>query len=328
MNTELKASLSPKKTFALLSLLTVISGALGCILGEIILPITISRLGIIFVFEKTKGRIFGYLTSIILLVINATTIFLKISSSPFALQAIVLALILSIAFKKRFVKSNTALVMTIICGVFTIISYAILAMMISGDYSVDGVLNFYDEIVTLLKNTWMNLDVKAYEPIGKMFGVDITAELLGEIFDVQVRMIISYLFILSFGVVGLGLKFFTILFNRLSSDSRDVNEWKFELSAVYAYSYVIVMLLTVFANDPADIFYAVVNNLHNIFMVMFAYIGVNVIANILSKKMNKFLSVLIPIGAVMLLGSFATEILAVVGVFSTINKGGILPREE
>ena len=328
MNIELKSSLASKKTFVLLSLFTILSGILGCVFGEIILPITVALLGIIYVFEGEGSRIFSYATSIILIVLNAVTLFLNIGSSPFSLQAIALAFILSFSLKKSYEKSNAALVMTIICGVFTLANYAILAMMISGDHTFEGVLVFYEEIASLLRNSFTEIGEKIYEPMGEMLGVKITAEFLADVFDQQLKMIISYIFIASFAFVGLGIKIFSILFNRLSNDRSAIKEWRFELSAVYAYAYLIIVLLTVFVREPNGIFFIVVNNLYNIFMVMFAYIGLNVVSKLLSRKMHKFLSVLIPIGAVLIFGSMAAQILAVVGVFSTINKNRLLPKED
>lgn len=319
MKTELKTSLPSKKSLLLLTVIAVLSGALGCIIGEIILPVTIVALALIYCLES-ENRVFSYVSSLVLVGINAITLLFAISSFLYSVQAIALSLIISIAFKKSYDKANSAYIMTLLCAGLTVAGYSILAMILTKDYSLDGVVAFYNDVVNAIKTPFADASVEIYGPFFNMVGIEMTPEHAVQIFDYCISMIISYLFISAFAVVGISTKLFGIFYARLSGDKNSVKDWRFEVSPVYGFAYVIVVLLTLFAKDPSSVFSVVVNNLYNIFMVIFAYVGINVIANLLSRKINKFLSALIPIGACLLAGSFAVQLLAVVGVFFTVNK--------
>ena len=328
MRTELKTSLSPKKTLLTLTLLITLSGSLCSVLGEIILPILVSLLALIFVFESREKRLYGYISSVTLVIINIATLLIGISSSFFSIQSIVLAVILALAIKKNYIKSNTAFIMTLICAVFSLAGYAILAMMITKDYSPDGVIAFYSDIFVSVKDVMVKYLVQLYTPLSEMYNIVITEEMIAEQFDQQRYMMISYIFITFFAVIGITIKIFEIFFSRLSEEQTTLKEWRFAVPAAYGYVYLILAIISIFSVNSSGLADIVISNLYNIFMIVFAYIGFNVVSSLLARKLNKFVSVIIPIGALMLSGSLACQLLSVIGVFMTINRNRFSPKAE
>ncbi|MBQ8414510.1 MAG: hypothetical protein IJX58_04605, partial [Clostridia bacterium] len=89
---------------------------------------------------------------------------------------------------------------------------------------------------------------------------------------------------------------------------------------VYAYFYILLVILSLFATNADSIFAVSVLNLYNIFMVVFAYVGFTVSLDTLKNRMKPVTATLVLIAVLLIFASFAAQILAAFGVLYSIRN--------
>nr|MBE6545400.1 DUF2232 domain-containing protein [Oscillospiraceae bacterium] len=320
MKTELKTSLSSKKTLLIISFLCLISVLACCLFGEITLPVAAAFLAVLYVFDEKKRRIFSRSVSAIVLIINLAAVLLGFSASLFGVEAIVLSVIIYFAFSKQTSKSDASYLMTVILAVLIALGGILLAVMVQGEFSIEAVSSFYMGILSYLKEIFVNSAMLMYGEMLEASGNNFTAEDFGAIFDTVISMTISYVIIASFLLVGLTMKLFTAITARLSEDKREVLSWRFIPTNVFAYFYLILTFASLFVTSSSDLISVSILNLYYVFMVIFAYSGFNFMVVNLAKRFNRFVAFILPVISIVLFSSFAIQLLAVIGVFFTFAK--------
>ncbi len=316
MNTKFYETSKNKRIPPILFALTLVAGAICFIVGDLALPLCVATLGALLLFDNTKYKAFSILASALIIVANIFGITFGLTFSVFGPSAVTIAFIIYLGYLHKQSKSDTALLSTIFCGAFGLVSYILLAMMLQGSYSMDAVKEFYTDIADYIRNTFVGMMSEAYAASG----MQVESELLLELIDMQFYMIISYLFIQAFILVGLSFKLFGFIVRKCSTDKEQIASWRFEASSLYAYFYAILTFAILFVNS-FDSFYSVAAyNLYNIFMVIFVYIGYKAIILLLTKRFSPVISNLMLIAAHVVFSSFAAQLLAVVGVIYTIRK--------
>ncbi len=316
MNNKFHQSCKDKRVPILLFILSIITGIAAFIFGEAFLPLAVAPLAALFLFDNSKRSIFSIIASVLVILLNIAGTLLGLTFSLSGVCAVIIALTIAFAFAGKQNKSDSSFVATVLCGGFLIISYALLAMMIQENYTVEAVVHFYGSIADIFKDTLLDVMTIAYQSAG----IQVETELLTELIDMQIYMVISYLFILAFLLVGLSYKLFGFAVGRCSTDKEDIQSWRFDVSNLYAYFYVILSFATIFINSLDSFYFVAVYNLYNIFMVIFAYIGYRTSVDLLRKKFSTFISNLMIIAALVAFSSLASQILALVGVFYTIRR--------
>ena len=320
MKTELKASSSNKKTFIIISFLCILSSLICCVLGEILLPVTIATLALIYLFDKTEKHTLSIALSIALVVINILAIVFKIGISLFSVQAIVIALLICLSFNKEWEKSETSFVLTLIFAFFSLVSAILLGMVEKGEFTFSAAYEFYSEISNELRELFVTSAHNMYSEAFANMGVKLTLEDLGALYDSQLNMLVSYFVVASFIAVGISFKLFSIFASRLCKHPDMFRDWKFKTSNLYAYFYVILGLISIFATTNGGVLALTVSNLYIIFMAVYLYIGINVIVNILSTRIKPIIAYILIVVAFLTASSLAMQILAFVGVMFTIRK--------
>ena len=316
MKTELKTSLSRNKTLLLISLLSLLFGALSCVFGEIMLPLLVGALAALYLFDSKSPRTFSITVSVIILALNLAGVILGITSSLFGPCAIILAFIASYSFVRGQSKADSAYVMTIISAVFTVIGCIILAMMEQGEYTLEAVGVFYGEILDSLRAIFISSMSELYTASG----FEISQEIIAAAFDMQVRLIVAYLLIGGFLLVGLSMKVFSLAVALLAEEKKHIAEWRFATTNIFAYFYLILTLASMFVMSADSLFAVSVLNLYNIFLVIFAYVGFNFAIAILSFKLKRGMAFFILLILIGVFASFAMQILAVLGVLFTLRN--------
>lgn len=316
MKIELKKSHYYKNTPLILSFLCIISGALCGLLGEIALPLPVAFLASLYLFDNTNHRTVSVVTSSLLVVMNIAGLLLKLSLSAFGPAAIILAFIMYYAFSHKQSKADSSFVMTVICAVFSLLSYILLAMHLQGQYSIEAAMDFYSSLTSLLKESFVSLMLEAYTAAG----IAVAPELLTKIFEYQLNMIISYLLIAAFFIVGISFKIFSLIVRKCTEDKREITSWRFFTSNVFAYFYVLVAFASIFMVSLDGVISIAVLNLYNLFLVVYAYVGFNVAFAMLTKKFKPFVSFLLLIVTLLIFVSLGIQILAALGVLFTIRK--------
>ena len=321
MKTNLKDSLSVNKTLLILSLITILLGAISCVLGELAIPLIVGVLSALYLFDTKSKHAFSIVVTVILVALNVAAFILNYSVSLVAPSSIILALIISSAFKKGQSKSDAAYIMTIFSAVFALVGYLLLAMKEQGAYTFEAAIEYYKQIVDELRP----LFVDSLSEIYASSGVEVEAELISTIFDRQIGMVISYLLIGGFIVSGIGMKIFSAIVRKCAADNTEINAWRFSASRVYAYFYVILVIASIFVTSSDSVFAVSILNLYNLFLIVFAYVGFNVALDIMKKRAKPVIATIMLIGVILLFASFAIQILAALGTLYSLRR---YPAEE
>ena len=279
MNTN-NSELKNKATPIILFISSILCGALCFVFGEILLPLPIACLAALYTFDNSKSRRLSLIASIIVMIINIAGLLTGLTFSTFGASAITLAFVMYFAFKQKHQKSDAAFYMTIMAALFGLVSCVMLAMRISDNYTLDAVIEFYTKLSSTLRESFISLSLEAYTSAG----IIIDPKLLGEIYDLQMNMIISYLFIAAFLIVGLSFKLFGFIV-KIVSGNKEISSWRFFTTNLYAYFYVILAIVTMFIKNANSLLGIATFNLYYIFMMIYAYIGFNVINELLSKRL-------------------------------------------
>lgn len=322
MRNELKTSLSQKKTLLIISLISLLLGVLSCVLGDIILPLLIASLAILYLFDSTPRRTYAVSVSLVLAVLNLTGFLFGITVSAFAPCAIILSLILCYAYIRDQSKADAAYVMTIISAAFTLLSCILLAMIEQGAYTWEAVTSYYGDLHDSIRTLFISGMIDVYTASG----LEVTEEIVASVFDIQIRSLISYIVIGSFVIVGLSMKAFSLAVSKLSENKRHIIEWRFVATNIFAYSYLLLVVASIFVHSADSVFAISVLNLYNIFQVIFAYVGFNFAMAILTTRMRTGTAFIILFALLAVFSSFVIQLLAVMGVMFTLRSGRITSK--
>lgn len=316
MKTELKKSLSNKKTPLIISFLCIIFGALCGFVGEIFLPLPIAFFAALYLFDNSSGHIVSVITSALLVVMNGVGLLFGLTLSAFGPASVILAYIIYYAFTRKQAKSDASFVMTVICAAFSLVGYILIAMSIESEYTMDAVYDFYGKLTSMLRESFVSLMLEAYASAG----IAVTEELVVETFNAQLNMIISYLLIGAFIIVGLSFKLFGFIVKKCTEDKEEISSWRFFTSNLFAYCYVFIGFASMFMASYDSLISVVALNLYNLFMVVYAYVGFNAAYAMLKKKFKPFVSFVLLAAALLIFASFGVQVLAMLGVLFTITK--------
>ena len=328
MDIKLKSSLTNKKTLLILSLLSILLGLISVAIGDILLPLMVAVLAMIFLVDDER-RIYFIVTSSALAILNIAAIVLKIGLTLFAFEGIALAVLLAICFMKKSDKAETSLIMTAVCAGFTLVNLVILPMIELNTFDFGMVADYYLEMVDSLREAFVQTAMEAYGQILASGGIEISESIVTELYNHQLTMAISYIVIICFAVVGIALKLFAKLYTRLCEDNSPVIYWRFRTTSVFAYFYIALMFLSIFTSTSGGVLGITIGNLYNIFLIVYAYIGFNQAVAMLSVKVRPAVAILIIVVVTVVAMSFALQLLAVLGVLYTIRKNReAIPKAE
>lgn len=321
MKIKLKDSLSTRKTLILLSLFSILS-ALTCVLSDIALPGVVAFLTTLLCLEQGNNKKpYSFATIVSILLINVVSgLFIGQILMFWGILAVALAFIISRYIHKDGNKMECVFVCTIIYSFFIVLSLAALAVTFGGATDVKEIMEFYGSISEIVKeyfvsymNYFLSLGYFASE-------LEITTDMLLEIYDILVSNVISYIVIASFLMTIASIKLFKAIAFKCADNRKHILEWKFATPSLYAYFFVILAIATIFATDSSTVFTVCVSNLYNIFKAVYAYAGITFVYNLLTKKMKGIFAILIIGGAIITLSVYVFEVLAIFGAFFTIRK--------
>ena len=250
MKTEFKSTISSKKTLSTITIFFAFSVILCCLIGDILLPLCIALLSVLYVFgEKTKH---AKAASVAIIALNIAVIFLGITSSLFGFATVVLAWMLSGSFLRQGSKADNAYMMTVVCSLFTVGAFVLLAMFDTGKFTMDAVMAYYEEVGTVIRE----LVFKAFDQVDPTIlqtsGLTFSAEDINFVVDYMLSMVIAYVFIASFITVGLAMKVFKVISCKIADDKSPFEKWQFNTTPVFAYFYLILTLGSMFVESNGD----------------------------------------------------------------------------
>ncbi len=320
MKLKIKNELQYKKTIVALSVLTVVLGAVSALVGDIGLPFVVAPLAVLMLLDSRSKRIVTSSVSTLVLASNVLiTYFVNGVWSPLGIEIVLVAFIIAYTYTIGMSKAGSAAICTAVISVFVVLTMALVAVSAVGEFSVYAVKEFYSGVYNELRVTF----VKGVMEMMQSASSGTSEPLLSEndvlaMFESISYLMISLVVVYSFFVAGLCYKIFTAVSCKCSREPREVLEWRFITPSLFAYFYIALMLVNLFAGASTDTLAITVANLYNIFMFVYAYVGFNFAYAMLSTRRSPAFAWLVLILGVALFASFAVQLLSMFGLMFTL----------
>ena len=322
MRTGINSKFSYNKTLLLLSLLCIICAGLSVFFGEIASMAVAGLLAAIFVFETGHKRIYSFVVPIILVAINVVMVSLMENIfSIWAVISILAAYVIFFGYVKKMEKFDTALIVTGIVALATVISLLIVGMISASEFSINSSIEFYTKLYSAIREGFSHTLVELYSQISQ--GIDtqtITVDDAASILDVIASLLIGVLVIVSFFVAGVSYKIFAAIMKKYSEHPEDLIGWRFLPPAFFGHVYLVLVVAYFLLSNGTGVLATSVTNLYLIFMWVFAYVGVKISHAYLSRVKSVGFSIFILGICLLLFSSFALQILAMIGAFSCSRR--------
>jgi hypothetical protein len=314
MEKVIRKGTTDRKNIIFLFIMSVLSGALSAFAGLALASVCGGFLAALWFFEPEEKRIFSYIAIPVILAID---ILLNGIYTLVGVFAIVLGLMIFLVYRLRFSKCESVFGMTIVAALLILLAYILLAL---GNKDGLGVKEYYAQIYDEYKVYFIESFAAMYEAVPELKEtILITEDDVVTILDTLVSMLVSFVIIYGFALVGIACKIFKIMVRRYSEDKKDISDWNFMTPSIYAYFYIALTIAGFFVGSELNEFALVVMNLSSIFMVVYAYIGWNCASKILATRRNPMLSNVIMFVVILCFGNLALNLLSFFGMFYTLS---------
>lgn len=323
---ELKSSHAYPKVMLFLSVLTLLFGFCFCFLGEIFLPFAVSFLAALFIFEKPKKRVLSYIVPII------PVICAVLSFGVFALitaQYIAFAAILALCYRYSRSKAYCAFYMTFAISLMLIVSLYVSGAMKCGSFAPHAVTDYYSTFYTALKAKIIDF-ASNYTVTNRDGSIDkpFTKEIVAELIDALSKLAVGIIGIYGFICAGIAIKIFTFLILRYSKHGILKTFAHFLPSNAVAYVYIVLAILSALIGST-DIVDLAIINVCQIFMIVFAYMGVQYVFAIAKFSGRRSTVLTFLVAGILVLNVVALQLLSFLGVWITIGTNRSLkPIDE
>lgn len=304
--------------FAVLSILFSATSLL--LLGELMLPLSVASLAILFVLESGRRRIFSIAIPVIAI---AADLILHGVFSYLALETTVLALIIAIFFL-RGSKAECAFWLTLATSLFVVFAMALAAYQSTGVLSLDAFIDYYIGIYETIEKVIVEAFEEAIATAGtSLDGVD--PSIIPALLSTMASLVPSMIIIFGFAVAGVSLKLFSGVLRFLCDDENRarISEWRFALPMPIYIAFWIAAVLNLFSGilGTDGMFNIVVMNVYNVLLYVFLYVGFGVVVDFFTTFFKKrSLAIVVTLAAIMFMGSIAIELIAYFGASSVFFK--------
>ena len=314
MKFNLSDKRSYKKTVLLLFISSLAFSALTILFGELVLPLGAAALGMLMLVEEKKRP----LSSVAAAVAVALSFIPGSFPSSLGIGLVLCALALFLAGKAFITKCDTAIVLTTIVSCVMIFSVFFFVFKITGDYSFNAALNHMEHFYLEFRQELAEQMIISYSAIPEIRELALTEDVVLKLIDEIMNYTISLVLVAAFFISGVTLKLFTLIMSWLHDKPSAIKEWRFVTPSVFAYFYIALFLASSLVMGDGIVEIAILN-LSNLFMFVYAYVGLkSVYAMLRSKKSAVFSSVVLTVALFTFFG-FALNVLSVVGVVSTVR---------
>lgn len=322
MKNQLKKNLSYKRTIIFLTLASLFFGLLSAILSEVFVPFAVAFCGALFLFEDKSKRLLSYAIPVLFIIFNIVMVLLSRQIiSLWSIETICLSLIIYFGFTRKVDKGSIVAVMSVVVSLFLVLTFALFAMIKTETYTFDAVADFYKSFVGNIKNSFLSTFASISQSIPEGTAeFPFNSEEMGVLFDGFIRGLVSLFAIYGFAISGISLKIFKAIVIKRVENPTEISNWRFSTTNVFAYFYIVLVLVSFFITDTSTVLSVAIINLYNIFNVVYAYIGFNFALALISVRRSPTYAFIILSVLVILFSSFAVDILAMLGIFFTISK--------
>ena len=325
MKNQLKNVKGYTNTLVALSFITIVFGALTALFGEIAAPLYAASLAALYLYDTRSRRVLSIVVSLFVVGLNLILGNYVPTAAVFAVFA---ALVISLMYNRGMSKGECFGYVTVINAVMILVGLFALACLSTKSLSFEAVFDYYGAIYEgIVGNIIKAINEAAVTASSSGITQSFDEETIRTLLDAVVLVLPSVLVIVAFLLSGITAKIFTFIVSRLSAKPLEVLRWRFSTGNVFAYFYLIVSVLA-FVAMGNDGFAIVVANLHNVFMVVYAYIGFNYVHFLISRSRSSFFATAILIVAILALSSFALSLLSFIGVYFTIMKNKSISKDN
>lgn len=326
MQISLKANESYSRVITRYSLLTLLS-VFGCsLLGYIFLPFAAASYAAILIYENPSKRILSYVIPVIAFALN---FLLRGLYSIEGAAYIAIALVIYCCVKRNKSKGETAFWISFAILACIVISILLLLVELSLNAGYDSIVRFFRDYYRKYKEFFLeNVTSLVYEgdngELSFVFNL-YEAEML---FRELIIYAVPLAFLVSFVLSGLTLKLFVHSVEKNSDEQCEIYGWNFAASNLVSYFYIALALVSLVATADGSTFSFVIFTLNTIFTAVFAYIGIKAIYYvIISKGKSKAFAIVLLVLAILLLSSFAFQILSYFGVIMNILTNKVISKK-
>lgn len=314
MNSELRNNRIERPSIAQLALFTALSG-IGCLLlGYLLLPVAAAFYAALLTLENKNGKILSYVIPAVIFIINI------LFNGFFSLEGIAyvaVGAVLYFTYKSGKSKGEAAFYVSLLIVVMIFISAAFLAFDNVGALRVSSIGEFYSQLYLSLKGDFISV-VSAMKSVNADGFTEYTtnATEAEAMFNSAVNMLLPFVILVAFLLCGVTFKLFSGRIFRYSDDKEKIVSWNFGTSNAVAYFYIAVSVFSMLGATGA--FGLVITSLDLVFLAVFAYVGFRVVHIMISAKKGPRMATVVIIAAIILLSSFAIQLLSYLGVYFTI----------
>ncbi len=317
MDHGLRNNLSYNKAVFGLSAFSMLFGFITAMAGEILMPLYAGTYAALLMFDKKSKRILSALVPI-----SVTAFSLLIGNLiPVAeVFSVLIAFLVFFMFSKQRTKRECVAYSTVLCTLMILASLVSVALLASGEFSFNSVIDFYKGLYDEIKHAMLRYveEMTASLPEGAAAAA-FTEEDIVNLLDSFILIIPSLIVIVAFVMVGIICKIFSSILSGMINDPKSIFDWRFDTDSIFAYFYIALILLSAFSATN-DVFGIAVANLYNVFMVVYAYFGFNFAKAILMRSKSSAASTFILVAIIFLLSGFAVSLLSFLGVYFIIMK--------
>ena len=149
------------------------------------------------------------------------------------------------------------------------------------------------------------------------------------LFRELVIYVVPLAFLFAFVLSGLTLKLFVHSVEKNSDEECEIYGWNFAASNFVSYFYIVLALVALVSVADGSTFSFVIFTLNTIFTAVFAYIGIKSLYYIIiSKGKSKAFAIVLLVLAILLLSSFAFQILSYFGVIMNILTNKVISKKR
>lgn len=313
MYSSVNKNVSYAKTLFILGFLTFLF-ALGCtLLGYLFMPFAAASYAALLMFENKSKRFVSYIVPVLIIVVN---FLLNGFYSAEAVAYIAVGVLLYFLFVKEKTKNEAACWLTLLSIALISVSAVLFAFKANDSMSFVALRDYYVNLYSGLKAQFIEFitGLVTTDSEGLQFFA-FTREYAEDLLHSLVALIPSLFVITAFLLSTLALKLFDVLRYKFIPEQNFSHNWILLPSKFVAVSYIVIAFLNLFTQNSFGIFASSVANIYNIFLVVFACVGVNVLYHILKIRRGAFFAIFLIIAAIVVLASTAVTLASYFGVY-------------
>ncbi len=322
-----KRNTSYLKIISLLVLLLSLS-VFGCAqLGYIFLPFASAFYAALLVYDKTPRKILSIILPIIFFVVNF------LFRGLYSLEAVayaVVGLLVYFAATKKLSKGEAVFILTSALVLLFVASAIFLAFEFMGRVEAAVITEFYSDVYEKLKIEFVDMltSLKTKNNVGMTVFAYNAYDAAALFMDFTI-LLIPILILTAFLLTGLTLKFFGRTVKKISGEECGISAWRFSVSNLITYFYIIVAVMSMFAGGDTSIFSLVIVSLNTVLAAPFAYLGFTFIYGIIcAHGKSPFFSASVIIILCVIFSSFSLPLLSFIGVYFNIVSNKIVSGKE